>query len=117
MEYHVQHLNNVLTLLSSAEISLELQMFKIFQHEVNYLGHVLSAGNLAIDSCATRGFLDAVFSQDFTKYRSFLGECSVYRRFIDELSKAVYPLKEIIGEETYIDQVLRLNPRCARSTP
>lgn len=41
---HLEHLHTVLLLLEAAGASLKLRKCKFFEHEVDYLGHVVYAG-------------------------------------------------------------------------
>ena len=103
MEEHVQHVDDVLELLGNAGISLKLKKCEFFQHKVKYLGHVLLPGKLAISTDATSSIHDALFPEDITQLRSFLGACNVYGRFIHGFAKVAYPLHQMLGKNSDVD--------------
>ena len=82
-EDHIKHVDEVLTLLENAGISLKLRKCQFFRKSLDYLGHVLLPGRIAIAKDNTSAISEATFPHDVTSLRSFLGACNVYRRFIN----------------------------------
>jgi hypothetical protein len=68
--------------------------------EVAFLGHVLSGEGVVIDPSK----IEAVFKWQSprlaTEIRSFLGLAGYYRRFIENFSKIVKPMKELLTSNT-----------------
>ena len=79
---HVAHVQEVLTLLRSAGMSLNQKKYEFFQPKVDYLGHVITPGKLAVATENTKAFEYAAFSRSATQVRSFLGADNVYRQFV-----------------------------------
>ena len=48
VEEHIQHVDEILTLLKNAGASLKLKKCHFFQSSVDYLGHVILPGKLAV---------------------------------------------------------------------
>jgi hypothetical protein len=93
---HVAHVDEVLQLLGQAGVSLKLKKCRWFQPKVDYLGHVVMPGKLAIASDGTKSIRGAVFPQGLTQLRSFLGACNVYRKFVEGFSKLAKPLNDML---------------------
>lgn len=67
MEDHLQHFVDLLKLLKNAGIFPKLRKCDVFQHNVEFLGHALLPGKLAIASNATSGIRDSLFPQDLSQ--------------------------------------------------
>jgi len=103
LEDHIKHVDEVLTLLEEAGISLKLRKFEFFQRQVKYLGQVFLPNKLTIAKDATKGIHDATFPQDITQLRSYLGACNVYRRFIQKFATIAHPLNEMLRKDAQPD--------------
>ena len=95
-EQHVKDVDEVLTLLEKAGVSLKLSKCEFFQPRVNYLGHVIMPGKLAIAKERTSGFANATFPKDKSTMRSFMGAANYYRRFIKDFSGVARPLNDML---------------------
>ena len=100
---HIDHLDEVLTLLGDAGISLKLRKCSFFQRKVTYLGHVILPGKLAVAADSTKAIRDAIFPKTLTQLRSFLGACNVYRRFVKGFAKIAHPLTAMLQKNAEID--------------
>ena len=61
---HIRHVDEVLTILRNAGISLKSRECEFFQRKVNYLGHVILPNKLAIAKDLTQGIRDGKFPED-----------------------------------------------------
>ena len=97
-EEHVDHLEQVLSLLGEAGVKLKLKKCFFFKQEVEYLGHIIRPGTLSVgySSDATRTIEERTFPEDLTQLRSFLGACNVYRRFVKNFAKVATPLSAML---------------------
>ena len=95
----VAHVDEVLNLLRSAGVSLKLKKCEFFQPEVDYLGHVITPGKLAVATENTMAFEYAAFPRSATQVRSFLGAANVYRRFVKNFSGIAKPLNEMLKKD------------------
>ena len=96
---HVAHVDEVLTLLRSAGVSLKLKKCEFFQPKVDYLGHVITPGELAVATENTKAFEYAAVPRNATQVRSFLGAANVYRRFVKNFSGIAKPLNEMLKKD------------------
>jgi hypothetical protein len=96
MEEHLLHLTEVLTLLGKAGLSLKLTKCHFFKETVDYLGHVIRPGKLAVAEKNTDALRKAQPPRTQTELRSFLGLCNVYRRFVPGFAKVSGPLNQLL---------------------
>jgi hypothetical protein len=96
MDAHVGHLNELLTLLGTATLSLKLAKCFFFKDTVDYLGHVMRLGKLADAVVNTDSLRSALPPITQTEFRSFLGLCNVYRRFVTGFAKIAGPLNHLL---------------------
>ena len=113
MKEHIAHLDQVLTLLRAAGVSLKLKKCQFFQSRVDYLGHVISPGKLSMATESSAAFAECKFPRTLTQVRSFLGACNVYRRFVKDFSKIAKPLTDMTRKDAKPDYA---NPTEAQLT-
>ncbi|XP_055824227.1 uncharacterized mitochondrial protein AtMg00860-like [Solanum dulcamara] len=71
-------------------------MCEFAQHELHFLGHVISQGNLRMDEAKVQAIKEWEAPTKVTKLRSFLGLANYYRRFISTYSAKSDPLTELL---------------------
>ena len=98
-EEHLEQVDQVLNLLRKAGVTLKLSKCKFFQNKVDYLGHVLLPGKLAVARESTEAIRQATFPQNPTQMRSFLGSCNVFRRFVKDYAETSRPLNEMLQKD------------------
>lgn len=59
VEYYIQKVDEVFTLLENSAVSLKIRRCKFFQKFLDYLGHVLLSGQIAISKDSTSTTADA----------------------------------------------------------
>ena len=64
---HLGHVDEILTLLGQAGITLKLKKCEFFQPRVDYLGHVITPGKLAVALDNTKAFADCTFPRNVVK--------------------------------------------------
>lgn len=96
VEEHIQHVDEILTLLKNAGASLKLKKCHFFQSSVDYLGHVILPGKLAVAQKNIESIKKAIYPSTRTQLRSFLGMCNVYRRFVNGFAKIAGPLSDLL---------------------
>jgi RNase H-like domain found in reverse transcriptase len=73
-----------------------LKKYFFFKETVNYIGHVICPGKLAVAANNTRALREEKPPTTQTEIRSFLGLCNVYRRFVAGFAKIASPLNALI---------------------
>ena len=94
-EEHLTHLEEVLSLLQAAGVTLKAAKCHLFQKEVDYLGHVISPGRVAVNEKNTKALRLLAYPRTQTELKSFLGMCGVYRRFVKDFAALAKPLTRL----------------------
>ncbi|XP_047148657.1 uncharacterized protein LOC124820912, partial [Vigna umbellata] len=110
-EEHEEHLRLVLGVLREKELYAKLSKCEFWMKEVQFLGHVVSAGGISVDPAKVRAVLEWESPRSVTEVRSFVGLAGYYRRFIEGFSKIVAPLTQL----TRKDQPFAWTDRCESS--
>eukprot|EP00171_Calliarthron_tuberculosum_P013936 IDg13936t1 len=95
-EEHLTHLDQVLTALKGAGVTLQLRKCEFFTDRIKYLGHIIRPGTLEVEEAATRCLRDVRQPTTPGELRSFLGLCNVYRRFVRSYTDIAAPLYELL---------------------
>lgn len=92
VEEHVRLLDEVFAIFQKYKLYLKESKCSLFMSRVNFLGHVVSAEGVSLES----GKVDVVqkwpVPQTVTHVQQFLGLCNYYRRFIVRFSEVAGPL-------------------------
>ena len=99
IEEHITHVNEILTCLSEAGVTLKIKKCSFFTKEIEYLGHTIKPGKLEIDRANTESLRQAVPPTNKSELRSFLGLCNVYRRFIPGITNIAQPLNNLLKKD------------------
>ena len=83
---HISHLRQIVKLHVSVGMKLNLRKCNIFQTEVQYLGHLVSADGIRMIPSYVERILDWPLPKTGKELRSFLGFTGYYRSFIKEFS-------------------------------
>jgi Reverse transcriptase (RNA-dependent DNA polymerase) len=105
VEEHMTYFEEVLGLLRSAGAFLKLRKCHFFQTKVNYLGHAICPGRLAVAQKSIDTVEKAIYPTKRTELRSFLGMCNVYIRFVEAFAKIAAPLTDFLKKgqpETFV---------------
>ncbi|WVZ19821.1 hypothetical protein V8G54_007143 [Vigna mungo] len=98
-EEHEEHLRIVLGVLREKKLYAKLSKCEFWMEEVQFLGHVISAGGISVDPAKVRAVLEWETPRSVTDVRSFVGLPGYYRRFIEGFSKIVAPLTQLTRKE------------------
>ncbi|XP_052723719.1 uncharacterized protein LOC108344536 [Vigna angularis] len=98
-EEHEEHLRLVLGVLRERELYAKLSKCEFWMKEVQFLGHVVSAGGISVDPAKVRTVLEWESPRSVTEVRSFVGLAGYYRRFIEGFSKIVAPLTQLTRKD------------------
>ena len=100
---HLSDVAKVLGILKAAGLSMNMRKCKFFSKTVDYLGHVIRPGHLAVAEKNTAAVRGATYPRTQTELRSFLGTCNVYRRFVPNFAHVAAPLNQLLTKGTDCD--------------
>jgi hypothetical protein len=95
-ESHLQHLREVLQVLSVNQWKVKMSKCSFAQASVNYLGHVISANGVATDDSKIVAIRDWPTPCDVKQLRSFLGIAGYYRKFVRDYASISKPLTHLL---------------------
>jgi hypothetical protein len=95
-EEHEQHLRIILQRLRDHQLYLKFSKCAFWLKEVSFLGHVVSAEGIAIDSSKVQEVLNWKSSRSVTQIRSLLGLAGYYHRFIPNFYKIAKPMTKLL---------------------
>ena len=100
---HLRHVDEIITLLQRAGITLKVTKCSFFQPKVDYLGHVITPGKLPVATENTKPFAHAQFPRNTTQLRSFLAAANLYRRLDTGYSGIARPLNAMLRKDAEPD--------------
>ncbi len=95
-EDHIRHVDEVLSTLRKAGLSLKFKKSNSFCRRVDYLGHRITPGRLEIALKRKDALEGFQFPTTQKQLRSFLGMCNGYRRFVKDFAKIAGPLSGLL---------------------
>jgi len=98
-EKHIEDVDTVLHGLPEAGFTLNCERCTWFSDEVEYLGHIARPGQLHVHNKNVDALKHAKFPTTKKHLKSFLGMCSVYRRFFKDFAKRSKPLNALTKAE------------------
>jgi transposase InsO family protein len=98
-QQHLERLDSVFQRLKEAGLKLKPKKCHLFQREVGYLGHIVSAEGISTDPEKIEAIQNWPIPQDASDIRSGLGLFSYYRRFIKDYSKTARPLTKLTEKD------------------
>ena len=107
VEEHIQHVDEILSALNEADVTLKISKCRFFTRKVEYLGHFISPGSLEADTTNVKCLRDAIPPTTKSEVRSFLGMANYYRRFIEDFTRKSAPLNEL--QQKHSPEKFKLN--------
>ena len=102
-ENHLRQVDEILTLLRNAGVTLKLKKCAFSLPRVDYLGHIITPGKLSVATENTKSFTHATFPKNTTELSSFLGARNLYRRFVAGYSGIARPLNGMLRRDAEPD--------------
>ncbi|KAL5544161.1 hypothetical protein UlMin_007945 [Ulmus minor] len=96
MEEHKKHLEMVFQKLRENQLYVKREKCAFAQTRINFLGHIIERGQIRMDMKKVRAIQEWKTPANVKELRSFLGLANYYRRFLEEYSKTVAPLTELL---------------------
>ncbi len=98
-EEHDRHLRIVLQTLREKQLYAKLSKCEFWLNEISFLGHVMSAEGIKVDSSKVEAILNWKLPRNVTEIRSFLGLARYYCRFVKGLSMLASPLTKLLQKD------------------
>ncbi|GFT31011.1 retrovirus-related Pol polyprotein from transposon 17.6 [Trichonephila clavipes] len=98
-EEHLKNIRLLLQKLKEANLKLSPSKCHLFQREVTYLGHIVSAKGVQTDLNKISGVKDWNCPMDVHQLWSFLGLYTHYRKFVKNFSTIARPLHNLTEAE------------------
>ena len=97
---HMQKLEQVLSRLSSAGITLKRSKCIFATTSVEYLGHIIDSTGLHPSPAKVQAIQKAPAPTNITELRAFLGLVNYYHKFLPNLSSTLSPLHRLLRKGT-----------------
>jgi hypothetical protein len=107
-ELHAHHLWVILQWLHDHQLYAKFSKCAFWLKEVPFLGHVISAGGIAVDPSKVQEVLDWKSHKSVTQIRSFIGLAGYYRRFIPNFSNIAKVMTQLLEK----DVKFKWSPQC-----
>ncbi|KAK1649540.1 hypothetical protein QYE76_067345 [Lolium multiflorum] len=102
-EEHEQHLEIILETLRQHKLYAKFSKCKFWLKEVGFLGHILSAGGIAVDPAKIKTVAEWQAPTTQTEVRAFLGLAGYYRRFVEGFSSIARPMTQRLKKDKKFD--------------
>ncbi|XP_058753077.1 uncharacterized protein LOC131626262 [Vicia villosa] len=95
-EDHLTHLQVIFELLAKQAFFVKLSKCVFAAVQIEYLGHIISAGGVAPDSNKIKAIVDWPAPRSLSTLRGFLGLTGFYRRFVKNYATLAAPLTDLL---------------------
>jgi len=103
-EDHMEHLRIILKTLAKHKLYAKLKKCEFWIEKVHFLGHVISAERISVDSAKVATVMNWSKSTNITEVRSFLGMVGYYRRFVQDFGflKSCHTFHPVTQKESQV---------------
>jgi len=95
-EEELSRLDEVISWLRSTKLKLKPSKCSLFQHSVEFLGHVVSAEGIAMQDAKISAIRNWPPCRNVSEVRAFMGLSGYYRRFVKDFSVIAAPLYDLM---------------------
>jgi hypothetical protein len=99
---HLQHVRVVLTTLRQHQLAVKQSKCVFVSRSVAYLGHVISAGGVSMDSAKVEAVQAWPTPRTPRALRGFLGLAGYYHKFIRDYGSIAGPLTQLLKKEAFV---------------
>lgn len=98
---HLNDLRSIFDRLRQSGLTLKPTKCNFYQEKIDFLGHVVSADGVHVDSSKIDNVKNWPTPQSKSELKAFLGLAGYYRRFIQNFSGIASPLNKLIGKSLF----------------
>jgi transposase InsO family protein len=99
VEEHLERLELLFQRLRTANLKLKPSKCYFMKHEIEFLGHVVSAEGVSTDPAKVADVVNWKVPTCVGEVRSFVGLCSYYRRYVRNFAEVAAPLHRLTGKK------------------
>jgi Reverse transcriptase (RNA-dependent DNA polymerase) len=96
VDAHLGDVYEVLSMIKAAGLSMNLRKSELFRSRMDYLGHVVRPGKLALAAKKTNAVAEWAMPRTKTEVQRFVAFCSVFRRFIPRFARIAGLLNKVL---------------------
>ena len=97
---HDNVLKKVLTRLEEKGITLNLQKCRFSKHKFEFYGYVFTSEGMKPSENKLKSIKEAARPEDQKAVRSFLGLANYLKRFIQDYSTKIFPLRQLLKHDS-----------------
>ena len=97
---HLANLQQVFERLKQAGLKLQFKKCQFLQHQVNFLGHIVSSAGILPDPSKTLKVKEWPTPTSVQETQKFLGLANYYRRFVKDFASIAKPLHQLTEKKT-----------------
>ncbi|KAK9113929.1 hypothetical protein Syun_020726 [Stephania yunnanensis] len=101
MAAHCHHLRQVLSILHSHSLFVNLKKCCFGRNNLDYLGHIISGEGVRADPDKVRAMEAWLMPSSSKELRGFLGLTCYYRRFVKDYGKIAAPLTQLLRKDSF----------------
>ncbi|GAU39167.1 hypothetical protein TSUD_147890 [Trifolium subterraneum] len=98
---HIDHLKSVFELLAQHQFYIKPLKCSFAQHQIDYLGHVVSAGTVAPDPEKIKAIIEWPVPNSVKTLHGFLGLVGYYRKFVRNDAFLASPLTSLLKKDAF----------------
>ncbi|XP_042045728.1 uncharacterized protein LOC121792000 [Salvia splendens] len=102
LDLHASHLAEVLSILQANQFFVKLSKCSFCSTSVEYLGHIITDGQLKADSCKIDAMVAWPIPSTIKQLKGFLGLTGYYRRFIANYALIAAPLTDLLKKDSFV---------------
>ena len=96
---HLERLEAMFQKLEQAGLKLKPSKCELFQWQITYLGHIISAQGIATNESKMEAIKKWPTPTNVTEVQSFLEYMGYHQQFIPKFMQVVQPLQKVISDE------------------
>ena len=102
LDTHLSHLDQVFAKLREHKLYMKASKCSFAQHQLEYLGHIISDEGVSTDPSKTSAMLQWPTPVSVTELRGFLGLTGYYRRFVKNYGVLAKPLTQLLKKNQFV---------------